>query len=205
MTAEIVLVRHGQTESNRTGFYMGWSAEDLNAGGLAQAQRLSTRLAGLEIDAAFSSPLKRALHTAEIVAGPHQVAVNTLEGLMEINQGRLEGAHRSQTEKNWPDLFQHLINDPSRAVFPEGESFSQVADRTVTAFEFVQRQNPEKRVLLVAHEINIKIIIMHALGIPYTVYRRFEIRNASLSRLQFREGAFRLITLNDTAHLEQPS
>ncbi len=203
MTAEILLVRHGQTESNRTGYFMGWLAEDLNASGLTQARRLSARLAGTGIEAAYASPLKRAQHTAQIITAPHNLEVIPLEGLIEINQGELQGAHRSETELKWPVLYRHLLTDPSQAVFPEGESFSQVAVRTLAAFESVVRDNTGKRILMVSHEINLKIIIMHVLGIPFNVYRRFEIHNASLSLLQKKEDAFKLVTLNDTSHLEK--
>jgi broad specificity phosphatase PhoE len=201
LTTEILLVRHGQTESNRTGYFMGWSAEDLNASGLAQAESLSSRLAGARIDTVYASPLKRTQHTAEIIAGPHNIEVNTLADLTEINQGELQGVPRSETEKKWPLLYQQLRTDPSQAVFPGGESFSQVALRTEAAFESVIGLNPEKRILLVSHEINIKIVIMQALGVPFQVYRRFEIQNASLSLLQIKEGFLKLVTLNDVSHL----
>jgi broad specificity phosphatase PhoE len=205
LTTEILLVRHGQTESNRTGYFMGWSSEDLNATGQEQAQRLSARVAALELNTACASPLQRTMHTAGIIAAPHKIEVQPLEGLIEINQGELQGIHRSETERKWPVLWGQLSNDPSQAVFPGGESFSQVALRTVTAFESILQQNPEKRVLLVAHEINLKIIIMHILGVPFNVYRRFEINNASLSLIRTREDSCKLVTLNDMAHLEETS
>jgi broad specificity phosphatase PhoE len=201
LTTEVLLVRHGQTESNCTGYYMGWSAEDINAAGLAQARSLSARLAASRIDAAYVSPLKRTQHTAQIIAGPHNLEVIPLEGLIEINQGELQGINRSETERKWPVLYQHLRTDPSQAEFPGGESFSQVALRTLAAFESIREGNTDKRVLLVSHEINIKIIVMHVLGVPYNVYRRFEINNASLSLLQSKEGFLKLVTLNDISHL----
>jgi broad specificity phosphatase PhoE len=201
LSTEILLVRHGQTESNVKGYFMGWSAEDLNTTGAEQAGKLSARLAGLDIGAAYASPLKRALHTAEIIAGPHKLEIELLQGLIEINQGELQGAHRSETEKRWPALWQQMRSDPSQAVFPGGESFSQVAARTLAAFNSIIDKNSGKRILLVAHEINLKFIIMDILGAPYSVYRRFEISNASLSLVKASEDSFRVVTLNDTSHL----
>ena len=64
MTTTVLLVRHGQTESNVKGFFMGWSNEDLNETGYAQARRLSSRLASLPIDSVYTSPLKRTCSTA---------------------------------------------------------------------------------------------------------------------------------------------
>ena len=68
MTTTILLVRHGQTNSNITGYYMGWSDEDLNNVGYTQVRRLSSRLASLSIASVYTSPLRRAYATAEIFA-----------------------------------------------------------------------------------------------------------------------------------------
>ena len=201
MLSEILLVRHGQTESNRTGYYIGWSAEDLNTTGIAQAQRLSSRLAGLLIEVVYSSPLQRAFTTASIIAGPHRVEVKTLPDLKEVNQGHLQGAPRSETKSRFPEFWKQLFEDISQATFPGGESFTQVAERSLRSFESIIKENPDKRVLIVSHEIVIKIIIMRALGVSYSIYRRFEVGNASLSLVHVQGASFKLITLNDKSHL----
>ena len=201
MLSEILLVRHGQTESNRTGYYIGWSSEDLDTTGVAQAQRLSSRLAGSPIEVIYSSPLQRAFTTASIIAGPHHVEVKTLPDLKEVNQGHLQGAPRSETKNRFPEFWKQLIEDISQATFPGGESFAQVAERSLRTFKSIIKENPDKRVLIVSHEIVIKIIIMQALGVPYNIYRRFEVGNASLSLLQVQGTSFKLITLNDKSHL----
>ena len=84
MTTTILLVRHGQTESNITGFYMGWSGEDLNDVGYDQAHSLSSRLANLPIASVYTSPLKRAYTTAAILAQPHGLGLDILHDLIEI-------------------------------------------------------------------------------------------------------------------------
>lgn len=60
MPTEVLLVRHGQTDSNVTRLYMGWSQEDLTETGYSQAERLAQRLADVPISAVYSRPLKRA-------------------------------------------------------------------------------------------------------------------------------------------------
>ena len=86
-TTTVLLVRHGQTTSNVTGRYMGWIDEDLSEEGVWQAEQLSHRLEGRSIAAAYSSPLRRAYRTAEIIATPHSLSVSTVEGLGEIRIG----------------------------------------------------------------------------------------------------------------------
>ncbi|MDP2917784.1 MAG: histidine phosphatase family protein, partial [Dehalococcoidia bacterium] len=58
-----------------------------------------------------------------------------------------------------------------------------------------------RQTVLVSHEIVVKLIVAHVLGAPYSVYRRFEVANASLSEVRITDGRMKLITLNDTAHL----
>jgi broad specificity phosphatase PhoE len=105
MTTTILLVRHGQTRSNVTGFYMGWSNEDLNDVGYAQARKLSARLAGLPIASVYASPLKRAYTTASIIAEPHSLEVKPVDDLIEIKLGDWQGLHESEIEKRWPELW----------------------------------------------------------------------------------------------------
>ena len=87
MTTDILLVRHGQTESNITGYYMGWSEEDLDDTGLAQVRSLSARLSRLPIAAIYTSPLRRTYTTATIIAEPHRLPLIVMDDLIEIKLG----------------------------------------------------------------------------------------------------------------------
>ncbi len=202
MTTTVLLVRHGQTRSNVTGFYMGWSNEDLDEVGYDQARKLSARLAGLPIASVYNSPLKRAHTTASIIAKPHGLEVEPLEDLIEIKLGDWEGLHESEIARRWPELWQQSEIDPSGMAMPHGESFSQVAERAVRAFESVVAANGEKRVAIVTHEIVVKILVAHVMGVTYSIYRRIKIDNASLSVVRIAGGSRQLITLNDTSHYE---
>ena len=93
MTTTLFLVRHGQTESNITGYYMGWSDEDLNETGYAQVRSLASRLAGSSITSVYTSPLTRTYTTAEIIAEPHNLKPRVLESVIELNIGDWQGLH----------------------------------------------------------------------------------------------------------------
>ncbi len=84
---------------------------------------------------------------------------------------------------------------------PNGESFKQVTERAVRAFEAIVAGNQDRQSILVAHEIVVKVIIVHVLGATNRIYRRFEINNASLSTIQVIDGKSRLLTINDISHL----
>jgi len=202
MTTTVLLVRHGQTESNITGFFMGWSNEDLSDLGYAQAQRLSSRLASLPIASVYTSPLKRAYNTALILAKPHNLEPKVLDDLIEIRLGDWQGLHRDEISQRWPELWQQSRIDPSEVTLPNGESFQQVTDRAVRAFEMIVADNQDKQAVMVTHEVVIRVLVAHVLGTSNSIYRRFEVGNASLSIIRVSDGKARLVTLNDSSHLD---
>ena len=202
MTTTVLLVRHGQTESNITGFFMGWSNEDLSDLGYAQAQRLSSRLASLPTASVYTSPLKRAYNTALILAKPHNLEPKVLDDLIEIRLGDWQGLHRDEISQRWPELWQQSRIDPSEVTLPNGESFQQVTDRAVRAFEMIVADNQDKQAVMVTHEVVIRVLVAHVLGTSNSIYRRFEVGNASLSIIRVSDGKARLVTLNDSSHLD---
>jgi broad specificity phosphatase PhoE len=181
---------------------MGWSNEDLDEVGYDQARKLSARLAGLPIALVYTSPLKRAHATASIIAKPHGLEVKPLEDLIEIKLGDWQGLHESEIKKRWPELWRQSQVDPSGLAMPNGESFGQVAERAVRAFESVVADNRGKQVVMVTHDIVVRILVACVIGVPYSIYRRIKANNASLSVVWVNKGAKRLATLNDTAHFE---
>ena len=202
MTTTVLLVRHGQTNSNVTGFYMGWSDEDLDEVGHTQARRLSSRLSSWPIASVYTSPLRRAYTTAAILAEPHMLELNVLDDLIELGLGDWQGLHMDEIKRRWPDVWQQSRIDPSEVTMPNGESFRQVTERAVRVFESVLGSNPGKQVLMVTHEVIVKVIVAHVLGVSNSMYRRFEVNNASLSVIRVANSNSRLIRLNDTSHVE---
>ena len=202
MTTTVLLIRHGQTRSNVAGYYMGWSEEDLNEVGYIQSRHLASRLAEVPIAAIYTSPLRRAYTTASLIAEPHGLEVNSLDDFKEIKLGDWQGLHESEIARRWPELWQQSEIDPSVLTMPNGESFNQVAERAVRGFETVVAANRDKRVLIVTHEIIIKILVSHVMGVTYSIYRRIKADNASLTVVWITDKSRRLVTLNDTSHFE---
>ena len=201
MTTTVLLVRHGQTRSNVTGFYMGWSDEDIGEVGYTQAHSLSSRLASLPIASVYSSPLQRTYTTAVILAKPHHLNVEVSDDLIEIQLGDWQGLHMDEIRQRWPEIWQQSRIDPSDVTLPNGESFRQVTERAIQIFDKIVAANQGKQVVIVTHEIVVKVIVAHVLGATNSIYRRFEVNNASLSVVRIINGKARLITLNDTSHL----
>jgi len=202
MTTNVLLVRHGQTDSNINGFYMGWSNEDLNQAGYTQARCLSSRLADLPVATFYTSPLRRACTTATILAEPHHLEPNTSDDLTEIRLGDWQGLHMDEIRQKWPELWRQWRADPSQLTLPNGESLNEVAERSLRAFEGVVRDNEGKYAVIVTHDVVVKLLVAHVLGAPNSIYRRFNIGNTSLTVVRVINDTPRLTLLNDTSHLE---
>lgn len=201
MTTTVLIVRHGQTESNTTGFYMGRSDEELTKVGYKQVRRLSFRLARLPIASVYTSPLRRAYATAAILAEPHELEPRVLDNLIEIDLGDWQGLHMGEISRRWPELWQQWRTDPSEVIIPNGESLTEVAERAIPAFRRIAETNLGNQAIIVVHEVIVKVIVAYVLGAPNSIYRRFEINNTSLTVIQFIDNKSRLIRLNDTSHL----
>ena len=201
MTSTFFLIRHGQIDGNVTKYYTGLQDVDLNKKGYEQAHKLSTRLSHSPISAIYSSPLRRTLTTASIIAEPHGIQPKTFEDLIEINLGDRQGLYDDEIRKRWPDLKKQSLIDPSNITMPNGESFSQVTERAIRAFETIVSIGKNQHIAIVTHEIVVKVLVAYILGVSNSIYRKFEIGNASLTTIKVREGIRQLHTLNDISHL----
>lgn len=181
---------------------MGWSNEDLDEIGYSQARRLSSRLTRLPVASVYTSPLRRAYTTAAILAEPHKLEAQVVNDLIEIQLGDWQGLHFNEIKQRWPELWQQSRNNPTELTLPNGESFGQVTERVVRAFEMLVEANRGKQAIIVTHDGIIRILTANTLGVSNSIYRRLEVNNASLSLIQVTYNNSRIITLNDTSHLE---
>ena len=203
MSVTLILVRHGQTDWNLNGRYMGWTDEGLNAEGLRQAGMLAQRLERWPISAVCSSPLKRAFRTAEIVAGPHSLPVQSVEDLGEMRIGAWEGMFAGDIAARYPELWQTWRTNPGDFRMPGGESLGEVRERAVRAFKRMTDNSEGKMVLAVTHDVVVRLLAAHCLGVSEDIYRRLEVGNASMTVIERDGEKRRLRVLNDTAHLEE--
>ena len=202
MSATLILMRHGQTDWNVNGRYMGWMDEALNEEGLRQAERVAQRLDQWPISAVYSSPLKRAVRTADRVARRHSVAVETVQELDEMRLGGWEGMFAVDIAAKYPELWQTWRTNPGDFRMPGGESLGEVRERAVRAFGRIMDTSEGKMVLAVTHDVVVRLLVAHCLGAGVDIYRRLEVGNASITVIE-RDGVrLRLRVLNDTGHLE---
>lgn len=144
--ATLLLVRHGETDWNRDHIWQGHTGPPLNETGRSQAASLANQIQG--VVAVYSSDTERALETAGILAGPHQLEVRVDERLREVNFGHWEGLTRAQIDARFADGFSRWTTGDSST--PDGgESDEAMAERVLAALNDVaERHRDDERVLV---------------------------------------------------------
>jgi probable phosphoglycerate mutase len=203
MVATLIVVRHGQTDWNVNGRYMGWTDEPLNNEGVQQAQSLARRLGQWPISAVYSSPLQRAVRTAEAVAEPHSIAVQRIDDLGEMRIGTWEGMFAKDIAAAYPELWKTWRANPGDFRMPGGESLGEVRERVIRASDRITADSEGKTVLAVTHDVVVRLLSAHCLGTGLDIYRRLEVGNASMTLMERDGDRCRLRVLNDTGHLER--
>ena len=199
----LYLVRHCKTDYNDQRRCQGKIDLPLNDAGLRQALVLGRRFSGLKLDGIHSSPLKRAMQTANVIADGRLVEIVPEKGLMELDQGDLEGMDMSEMARECPDLLKKWIEDPADTVLPGGESMRELQNRAWAAIESVVRSyQPETQVVAVSHNLAICTLICKLLNIDLLDFRRFRLSPAGVTTVEFKLNRGVILTLNDTSHLD---
>jgi broad specificity phosphatase PhoE len=204
MSTRIFVIRHGETEVTQEDRFAGTGDWALSEVGRNHACGLATRLRGFRLDAVYSSPLRRALETATIVAEPHAVPVTPVEDLREINHGHWEGMTRAEVERQFPDEYAAYERDPLDFHATGGEPARAVAERAVPALLRIVRAHLNQQIALVSHKTTNRLMIGFLLGIDLRRYRDLLAqRPACLNTLDFAtENQVMLSLLNDVSHYE---
>ena len=177
--SQLVFVRHGQTEANRTGVLLGRMDPPLNDAGREQAAAVAARVALLEPVRVATSPLVRTVETAEIVAAACGLAVEVDDRLIEVDYGEYDGLPLADLP---PDLVWKWRNDADFAP-PGGESLASVGKRMGEYTSEVLDALANGPLVAVSHVSPIKASVLWALGLPDLYAWRLRLDNASITRL----------------------
>lgn len=162
---KLILVRHGETDWNVEDRIQGWLDIPLNAEGRRQAEGLAEELAKMKIAVIYSSPLKRAFQTAEIIAERHHLRVKKVSDLKEINQGKWQGLLVSEAKERYEELYQRWLTHPLGVKPPEGESIEEVCQRVKEACQNLVNNHPRETLCLVTHKVTAALAKCYYLGL----------------------------------------
>jgi probable phosphoglycerate mutase len=194
--ATILLIRHAENDYVKSGRLAGRRpGVRLNERGQAQAEALAQRLAKVEVKAIYSSPLERAIETAEPLARAKSLSVVERPGLTEIDYGSWEGRTLKQLRRRklWPAVQKR----PSLTRIPEGESFAEAQIRICSELIAERAMHKDHDLIVaVSHADPIKLAVAYFIGQPLDLFQRLLVFPASITTLHLAESGAQLIGLN---------
>ncbi|TET42574.1 MAG: histidine phosphatase family protein [Dehalococcoidia bacterium] len=197
---EIILARHGETEWNVGEIYRGRVDINLDEVGLKQAESLGKYLTDLKLDAVYSSPLRRALDTANIIARCQKVDVTVSNGLIDFDYGEWQGLPDEEVRKLYPALYDQWHTNPHLVKMPNGESLADVRERAVAAVNDVISKC-KGSVVLVSHRVVNKVLICYLLGLDNSHFWNIKQDVCGITVFSYANGRFVLTRHNDTSYL----
>jgi broad specificity phosphatase PhoE len=196
-----VLIRHGQSTWNHEHRIQGQLDPPLSAEGRRQAGLLARRLAGRAYAGFYSSDLKRAFETAEVLASTVRMRPEAATGLREIFLGEWEGLRTEEIAERFPEAWARWVEEPDWDVVPGGEGAALFDARVGAALEHILSRHKHGDVLVVTHGGVIQIALHRVVGRPSRGLFPFKIQNAGISLIEKRNGRTVIAGVNDIAHL----
>jgi probable phosphoglycerate mutase len=203
--AAILLVRHGVTDDNQNSVFQGQGGRGLNRDGREQAELLAKRLAAAPVVAVHSSDLERAVDTAEILAAPHQLKVNTERELREVDVGAWTGLSHDEVRARFGEEWAawHSGLDVRRG---GGETYEELGERLMRALVRISGAydgSGGEAVIAVSHGGAIRSVMQRLIGAGFSPEAIVAAENTSVTLLEpAGEDGFRVLVYNDTRHLE---
>lgn len=203
MTTTIYITRHGQTVWNTEKRMQGWSDSPLTELGIQQAKWLGERLKDTKLDVIYSSPINRALSTANIMNSKRNIPLYTDLRLKEINMGIWEGLTQDEIQESYSKELYNFWNVPQLYKPYDGETFYEIRQRTEEFIKEIISKNIGKDILIVTHTITLKAImsffqntlIEDFWGPPF-------IHPTSLTVVRAENEDFKVLLNADTSHLK---
>lgn len=182
---EIYLIRHGVTENNMQGVFQGLTDAPLSEMGLKQADCLGERFREIEIDAVYSSPLLRAVQTAQGANKYKRLPIRLCHDIIEINGGELEGKTMEENRLLYPEAIKAMESSPGIFAAPGGESMKQVYERVGTAMTDIARSHNGQKVMVVSHGGAIMTFLHFITGLPIEKMGTGMVENTAVNKFVY--------------------
>lgn len=203
-TTLLLVVRHGATEANLRRPYI-LQGRSLN-GELSEVGREQVRLAreflsSFPVNQVYSSPMLRARQTAELIAEPHGLPVQTVEDIIEVDVGEWESLSWDVIEQRDPEYYARFMAQPDQIPYKGGESYRDVRDRVVPAFRSLAARHPGEMLVVVAHNVVNRALLAETLQLDLRYAKDLKQNNACVNILRYRQDQLDLLTMNGIFHL----
>jgi len=198
---EIILARHGETEWNVAEVFRCRIDVELNETGLKQAELLAEYLSDVKINAIYSSPLKRALKTAEMIASYHKLDVEIAPGLIDFDYGKWQGLPHQEVKIKYKELYAEWINSPDKVKIPAGESLDDIRKRAMGVVSNIIAKY-RGTIVLVSHRVVNKVLICALLGLDNSHFWNIRQDTGGITTFIYENERFILTEHNNTSYLK---
>jgi broad specificity phosphatase PhoE len=203
----IYFVRHGKTEWNLTGQMQGWGDSPLVSEGKNGAILVGEALQDIRFKAAYVSPSKRTQDTAKYILSGKKVPIHLTEEFREMSFGSWEGVRVSELDEQFKEARHAMLHSPATFDAREngGETYYQLEERVQKGIQKLISEQKSGNVLVVSHGMTLTLL-MYLLGGGKMADHRLKgerILNTSISQVDYENGEFHVVKLNDIAHLEK--
>jgi broad specificity phosphatase PhoE len=204
MSLTIYFLRHGETDASQIGGYCGTLDPDLTPEGYQMAEDFAAAHKSTPWTAVFSSPLRRAVATAEPLCQAVGIAVQRREGLKEVAYGQWEGKTPEEVYREYHDDYVRWLTDPGWNAPTGGEKGIEVARRSSSVLDEIERTYSTGNIRVVSHKATTRIMLCSLLGIDIGRFRdRLDMLVASISIVEMAAHGPLLHKLGDRSYLRE--
>ena len=176
---DLILVRHGEIPSNIKRVYAGRSPEYLTDRGIRQAEEVSARLSNLNIDVIYTSPIRRAVQTAEIINAQLNVALEINNAFRELEMGPWEGMSETDVAREYPEEWDTWNKRPAELRLPGRETLDELLRRVISGIQGLYLEKERKHAVLVTHVAIIRVILLWKAGKDLNLYKTIHVPNVA--------------------------
>lgn len=200
---KLLIIRHGQSQANLDGIFVGHVNSPLSDLGKQQAELTANYIvSNYHVDAVYASDLDRAFYTGKRVADLLGLPITADARLREIYAGDWERVRFDDLASNYGEPYQLWLKDIGRAACTNGESVAQLQERFVNAVRRIARENDGKTVVIASHATPIRTFMTYCAGCDITQMKDIPwVSNASVTIAEYENNTFRIVTPGYDKHL----
>jgi alpha-ribazole phosphatase/probable phosphoglycerate mutase len=182
-------IRHGEIESNRKKIYAGWSEEELTPKGRRQSIKVARELGFFEIERIYTSPLKRAVQTAEIICDFLKKTPIVERSFKELRLGIWQGMHEEEVARDYPEEWETWKTRPAELFLQGRETLYELLERLLLSMRRIAAVKNRGNVAVITHAAAIRVLQLYSAGRCLNEYRRLPVpANGSVVELEFENG-----------------
>ncbi len=200
---KLLIIRHGQSEANLQGVFVGHTDSPLSDLGKRQAEVTADYIvANFHVDAVYASDLERAFYTGKAVADRLGLTVTPMKGMREIFAGDWETVKFDTLATRYGEPYQVWLKDIGLAQTPNGESTAQLQARIAHTLQTIAEANDSKTVVVATHATPIRTFMHHCSGLPLSEMKNIPwVSNASVTTAIYENGSFTIEEAGHDGHL----